>query len=260
MFWHFPFLVRWYMLGRSITFHSLSCSLHRVLFHFPTLLQLLLFPSLAFFIPISSDLCMFTRIQETHKGIWVLLLKKTLFKHVTYYTIPTQKTHYTGCPKMSATWIQPDLLDSGAFSFQTVSQTRTLCSLSSLLLVPCSQMHCLPLICSFLHIFLPEPLPPTVPFPLFSQHFIPHYPLSSGLLPMPSMERSPLWGWRQECCQMCASCLPGAQQEPSWISKRQEKGGGALLMQVASGKDAQTQDLPKFFFFPKNRPGRTCRK
>lgn len=40
------------------------------------LLLLLLFPSLMFSIPTSSDLWTFTKIQETHKGIWGLLLKK----------------------------------------------------------------------------------------------------------------------------------------------------------------------------------------
>lgn len=66
-------------------------------------LLFLLFPSSPVFsIPTSSDLCTFTKIQETRKGIWVLSLKN-LLKHVTHYTIPTQKTHYKGCPKTSIT-------------------------------------------------------------------------------------------------------------------------------------------------------------
>lgn len=215
-----------------------------------SLLLLLLPPSPVFSIPTSSDLCTFTKIQETHKGIWVLSLKN-LFKHVTHYTIPTQKAHYTGCPKTSTSWINHTFWTQAASSAQIIaSQMIMRTQQSSLLLVPCSYMDFLPLISSFLHIFLPE-VPPSHVI------FIPHYPLSSGVPLMLSQKEA---RGRQKFCWICASCLSGAQEEPSWTSKRQDNGTGALLMQAASGRDDQIKELPKFSFFPKKRPGRTWRK
>lgn len=119
------------MYGRSITFLSPTHSwvfLSLLLIHFPS--------SLVFSIPMSNNLCTFTKTQESHKGIWVLSLKH-LFKHVTHYTIPTQKTHDMGCPKPSITCINHTFWIQTASSAQIIaSQMRMRTQQSSLLLVP----------------------------------------------------------------------------------------------------------------------------
>lgn len=90
-------------------------------------------PSPMFSIPTSSNLCTFTKTQESHKGIWVLSLKN-LFKHVTHYTIPTQKTHNMGCPKTSTTWINHTFWLQAASSAQIIaSQMRMRTQKSSFL-------------------------------------------------------------------------------------------------------------------------------
>lgn len=87
-----------HMLGRSITFLSPTSSLHWALFYFLTgftLLRLLFSPSLVFSIPTSSDLRTFTKIQETHKGIWVLSLKKKSVQacHILHHTHTEDSSH-----------------------------------------------------------------------------------------------------------------------------------------------------------------------
>lgn len=70
-----------------------------------------------------------------------------------------------------------------------VSQTRILCSQSSLLLVPYSYMHFLPLLCFFLHILLPELFPPAVLFSPFPHLFYSPLPTQQwGVLPMLSQK------------------------------------------------------------------------
>lgn len=214
-------------------------------------------PSPMFSIPTSSNLCTFTKIQEPHKGMWVLS-QKNLFKHVTHYTIPTQKTHYTGCPKTSTTWTNHTFWIQAASSAQIIASQMTVrTQQSSLWLVPCSYMDFLPLISSFLHIFLPEVLPLTVPFSPFPRHFYSPLPTQQSVLLMLSQKEA---CGRQKFYWICASWLSVSQQESSWTSKRQDNGTGALLMQAAPGRDDHIKDLPKFSFSAKKRPGRTWRK
>lgn len=177
-----------------------------------SLLLLLLPPSPVFSIPTSSDLCTFTKIQETHKGIWVLSLKN-LFKHVTHYTIPTQKAHYTGCPKTSTSWINHTFWIQADSSAQIIaSQMIMRTQQSSLLLVPCSYMDFLPLISSFLHIFLPEVLPLTAPFSPLPRHFYSPLPTQQWGSTDAVSERSP---WQAEIlldlCFLPLSGTGGAQ-------------------------------------------------
>lgn len=163
------------MLGRSIAFLSPTHSL--VFLSGFSLLLILFSPSPVFFIPTSSNSCTFTKMQETHKGSWVLS-QKNLFKYVTHYTIPTQKTHYTGCPETSTTWINHTFWIQAASSAQIIASNEN------------ENKAIFPLVSPLIIFFLSFPLSftffslksslPQFHFPPSHVIFIPHYPLSSG--------------------------------------------------------------------------------
>jgi len=127
------------------------------------------FPSVMFSILTSSGLYTFTKTHKMHKHTWVLLLIN-LFKHVMYYTIPTQKTHYTGCPKMSTIWIQPYLLDSASPLFSNnCSPSKNFVFSIILLFVYYSYIYPLLIFPSYFSPLSPTSLSPTflLPTPFF---------------------------------------------------------------------------------------------
>lgn len=92
---------------------------------------------------------------------------------------------------MSTTWFQPYLLDSGSLLFSNNCLPNKNSVFSNFPLVsPLLICFFLSVICSVLHIFLPELLPLTLPLSPFPKHFYSHLPLDSGVLPMVSQKRA----------------------------------------------------------------------
>lgn len=144
------------MLGRSVTFLSPPQAPYIEFFQFPhrfALLLLLLFPSLMFSIPTSSDLRTFTKIQETHKGICGLLLKKICSS----MSLITHTHREDSLHRLSKNVHHLNSTTPSGFRHLSqiiVSQTIILCSQSSFLLVSYTYYFFL-FICSFHRIFLP---------------------------------------------------------------------------------------------------------